>query len=177
MDTSKLEMFWNDIPTEKSNAVCYEDLTKLWNTSERSVRSILHELSSFDAGDDYVLIRSARTKGFYRTDNIAEIREFKKEILNKGRSHFAPIRKINRILNANAEQKSLENNLRFYREAKGLKQSDVCAILKNYDSAIDNSMLSRFENNVCLPTPYQLAIIANIYECQPFELINADLYY
>lgn len=176
MDEYKLELFWNEIPVGKENAITYAELMSKWDETERAVRMVLHELSKFDNGDNYVLIRSARSKGFYRTDDLVEIRAYKQECLNKGRSLFAPIKKINRVINANSTQFEIENNLRVIREGKGLKQADVCKQLQQFDRAIDKSMLSKMENGVCLPTPYQLVIMAQLYGCEPYELINGDLY-
>lgn len=177
VDIMKLELFWDDIPTEKEAAVTYEELKQMWNRCERNVRKILQDLSSFDNGDNYILLRSGKNAGFYKTDNLAEIKEYKQECLNKGRSLFAPIKKINRVINANAEQFSVENNMRVIREEKGMTQADVCRELNKYDKAIDKAMLSKMENAVCMPTPYQLAIMSRIYDCEPYDLIKGDLYY
>jgi hypothetical protein len=169
--------YWDDIPVGKENAVTYEKLCNLWHCDARTARYILHDLSALDNGDNYILIRSSKNKGFYKTDDETEIQAYKRECLNKGRSIFAPVKKINRVLNANTEQYSLENNLRVIRESKGFKQCQVCNIMKQYDKAFDKSLLSKMENGVCLPTYYQLAKLAHIYGCMPSELINADLYY
>lgn len=176
MNNLKLELYWNDIPIGKENAITYDKLINKWNICERKVKYYLHELSSFDNGDDYVLIRSGKSKGFYRTDNVEEIQAYKRECLNKGKSVFAPVKKINRILNTNYNQLEIQNNLRVIREMKGLKQSHVCKQLKKYDKALDKSMLSKMENGICLPTPYQLSLIAKIYGCEPVELVNSELY-
>lgn len=170
----KLELFWHDLPTEKENALSYAELTELWGTGERGVRMILHELSSFDNGDNYILIRSSSGKGFYKTDDPETLEAFRRECLNKGKSLFAPVRKINRVLAANGEQFSIENNLRVRREMAGLKQTEVCARLSAYDFGIDCAMLSKMENGVCLPTPYQLLQIAKIYGCAPAELVRTE---
>lgn len=176
MTDEKLLLFWNDIPNDKANAVTYQDLQELWGRNDREVRKILHKLSSFDNGDDYVLIRSSKAKGFYKTDNTDEIKDYKRECLNKGKSVFAPVKKINRILSQNTNQLTFDNNLRVYRERKGLVQKQVCEFLSQYDSTVDNSLLSKFENGVCLPTPYQLALLAKFYEVSPADLIRVDLY-
>lgn len=89
---------YNDIPIGKENAITYPKLCELWECSERQVRHILHELSYLDNGDNYVLIRSSHGKGFYKTDNMAEIERYKKEIYNRARRTFAPAKKIRRIL-------------------------------------------------------------------------------
>lgn len=176
IDKYKLELYWNDIPIGKENATDYPALVSLWGKSERQVRQILHELSLFDNGDDYILVRSASGKGFYRTDDAATMMAYRKECLSKGKSVFAPVKKINRVLNLNTSQITIDNNLRVIREAKGLKQSEVCRKLKCYDKAVDKSMLSKMENSVCLPTPYQLAILADIYGCMPIDLIDIGIY-
>lgn len=176
MNNLKLELFWNDIPIGKHNAVSYPELTKKWGKDERSVRAILHELSLFDNGDDYILVRSASGKGFFRTDDAPTIKAYRNECLNKGRSIFAPVKKINRILHNDLEQISFENNLRVTRETTGFTQSEVCNFIKQYDKAFDKPMLSKMENGVCLPTPYQLALLARFYGCNPSELVKTDLY-
>lgn len=177
MDNLSLRIYWEDIPIGKENALEYGELCYIWRCDQRKARAILHELSLYDNGDNYILIRSGKCKGFYKTDDESEIQAFKRECLNKGRSVFAPVKKINRVLNADTEQLSLTNNLRVIRESKGLKQCQVCDIMKQYDGAFDNSLLSKMENGVCLPTYYQLAKLAEIYAVQPFELLTVDLYY
>ncbi len=175
LDECKLALYWHELPTGKENAVTYPELCAMWNMSERQARKILHDLSSYDNGDDYILIRSSSGKGFYKTDDETEIKAYKRECLNKGRSVFAPVKKINRVLNANNEQYNLVNNLRVVREAKGLKQTAVCKEMRKLDRAFDNSLLSKMENGVCLPTLQQLTKLAEIYACEPFELVNTEL--
>lgn len=92
------EAYWQDIPTGKENAITYKELCEMWGCSERIARCILHELSSYDNGDQFVLIRSSKSKGFYLTSDTEEIEKYRKECLNKGRSIFAPVKKCNRIL-------------------------------------------------------------------------------
>lgn len=176
MDKTKLELYWSEIPIGKENAIEYPDLCLLWNKKERDVRAILHELSLYDNGDDYILIRSASGKGFYRTDDAETIKAYRTECLNKGKSVFAPVKKINRVLQVNKSQFTLENNMRVIRESRGLKQSEVCKKLKAYDKAVDKSMLSRMENSVCLPTPFQLAVLSDIYGCTPSDLVDVSIY-
>lgn len=176
MKNLKLELFWNDIPVGKQNAVTYPELMQTWGKCERDVRKLLHDLSLYDNGDNYILVRSAGGKGFYKTDDAATIRAYKKECLNKGKSVFAPVKKINRVLQENATQYEIENNLRLEREERGLKQADVCAKMKQFDSCFDIPLLSKMENGVCLPTPYQLSKLAEIYGAKPTDLLNNDLF-
>ena len=177
LSETELREHWADIPIGKDNAYTYEDLCYIWNCEPRTARAILHELSLYDNGDNYILIRSGGRKGFYKTDNDREIRAYKRECLNKGRSVFAPVKKINRVLSEDGTQYNLLNNLRAVRETKGIKQKDVCKRMREFDRSFDKSLLSKMENGVCLPTYYQLSKLAFIYECEPSELITQDLYY
>lgn len=176
MEKTKLELYWNEIPIGKRHPATYSDLMLQWGKSERQVRSILHQLGTYDNGDDYVLIRSASGKGFYRTDDTATIKAYRKECLHKGKSILSPLKKIDRVLNVETFQLEFENNLRVVRESKGLKQSTVCNQMKQFDRAFDKTMLSKMENGFCLPTPSQLAKLAEIYGCVPLELVNTNLY-
>lgn len=170
-------LYWEDIPVGKANAITYNELCELWGYDTRTVRMILQQLSHYDNGDNYILIRSGACKGFYKTDDEKEIEAYKRECLRKGRSVFAPIKKINRVLNADAKQCSMANNLRVIRESRGLTQSQVCAVMQHHDRAFDKSLLSKMENGVCLPTNYQLSKLAEIYAVEPCDLITAELYY
>lgn len=101
-----LEQLWEQIPIGKENAATYSELCEMWNMSERTVRKRLHELSYFDNGDNLILIRSSHGKGFYRTDNLAEIERYKRECTNRARHTFAPLRKIRRVLGTEKINKS-----------------------------------------------------------------------
>lgn len=171
------EFYWNDIPVGKENAVSYNTLCTMWGVDRRTVRAILHNLSLYDNGDNYILIRSSKNGGgFYKTDDPAELQAYKKECLNKGRSNFAPVKKINRVLNSQTEdlQVSIFNNLRTARLTAGLKQEEVIKQMQEYDNHFDVPMLSKFENGFCIPTPYQLAALAKIYGRPTSELFRID---
>lgn len=170
-----LDAYWNDVPIGKENAFDYPTLCSRWRMKEREVRRILHELSFFDNGDDFVLIRSGKTKGFYKTDDKSEIAAYRKECLNKGRSIFAPIKKCNRILNTSPDQIEIFNNLRAVREMNGKKQKEVCKHMKKFDKNFDVSLLSKMENSVCMPTYYQLSKLAEFYGVEQSELIGMGL--
>lgn len=176
MNDIDMEFFWEDIPTGRENAVSYDELGLIWGKCKREVRRLLHDLSLYDNGDNYVLIRSGKSKGFYKTDDLAEIAAYRKECLNKGRSIFAPVKKCNRVLNDCGGQLEIFNNLRAVRESLGMKQKTVCQQMKKYDRAFDVSLLSKMENGVCLPTYAQTAHLAEIYGVQASELIGVDLY-
>lgn len=176
MNDGKLEFYWHELPIGKENAVSYGELCDLWNMSPRMVRKTLHDLSVYDNGDDLILIRSASGRGFYKTDAAAEIEAYRRECLNRGRNVFAPLRKINRVQAVqNAVQYSVENNLRVVRLERGLQQKEVCQAMREFDAAFDVPMLSRMENGACLPTPAQLAKLAQIYAVQPADLIRGEM--
>lgn len=96
------EKYWSDIPIGKENAITYPELCAKWGMSERAVRATLHDLSYLDNEDKYILIRSSFGKGFYKTDDIAEIEKYKRECTNRARRTFAPLRKIRRVLKEQA---------------------------------------------------------------------------
>lgn len=175
-DTAKLELYWNDIPVGRENAIDYNGLVMLWGFNQRTCRRILHDLSAYDNGDDYILIRSARNKGFYRSNEPSEMKAYRHECLNKGKALFVPLKKIGRVLDCNAEQYSITNNLRLYREERGLKQGEVCQQMQTFDAAFNIPMLSKMENGICLPTPMQLVLLSGIYGCKTTELVKTNIY-
>lgn len=174
---NKLASYWDGLPIGKANAITYAELCPLWKVTERAARAILHELSLYDNGDNYILIRSSSGKGFYKTDDEGDIKAYKRECLNKGRSVFAPVKKINRVLTANAGQLTPASGLRAFRERAGLKQSEVCREMQKHEKAFDASLLSKMENGVCLPTNAQILKLAEIYAVDPFELQGIELDY
>lgn len=103
MNDVTLAVYWNMLPVGRDRAASYEDLQMYWCCSKRAVRRILEELSSFDNGDNYVLIRSSRGVGFYRTDDPDDIAAYKREIKSRVRKLCVPLEKINRVL-ADCEQ-------------------------------------------------------------------------
>lgn len=174
--TVSIERYWLSLPTGKENAVDYPTLCKMWDKCEREARRILHDLSLYDNGDDFVLIRSGKTKGFYKTDNKDEIAAFRRECLNKGRSVFAPVRKCNRILKVNTEQFEFFNNLRTVREAVGMSQVEVVRKMREIDIHFDAPLLSKMENGVCMPTQRQTEKLAEIYGVEPSEIVRVELF-
>ena len=170
-----LELYWQEIPEGKENAVDYPRLCEMWDRSEREARRILHDLSLYDNGDDFVLIRSGKSKGFYKTDNKDEIAAYRRECLSKGRSIFAPVKKCNRILKEKSEQFEFFNNLRAVRVAKGMSQPEVCRKMREIDMHFDVPLLSKMENGVCLPNPMQTARLAEIYGVEPCELVRVEI--
>lgn len=95
---NNFDYYWACLPIGRENAITYPELCAKWNCTERKVRYILHELSYFDNGDRFILIRSSHGKGFYKTDNVIEISRYKKECINRARHTFAPLKKIRRVM-------------------------------------------------------------------------------
>lgn len=99
----KLEMYYNDIPIGKQNAITYKELCLKWHCNERRVRIILHKLSYLDNNDDYVIIRSSHGKGFYRTNDSGEIESYIKECTNRASNIFKTLKKARRVLKQQAK--------------------------------------------------------------------------
>ena len=174
MNETTLAVYWNMLPVGRDRAASYEDLQLYWSADARRVRKILEELSRFDNGDNYVLIRSSRGIGFYRTDDPDDIAAYKREVKSRVRKISAPLKKINRVLNdilpADINY-SFENNLKLVRRERNMRQACVVAAMKEYDPCFDVSTLSRFENGWALPTPAQLRGLSIIYGCAPSDLV------
>lgn len=62
------------------------------------------------------------------------------------------------------------NNIKKFRLERGLTQKEVTEYLRRYDERIDSSMLSRFENELCYPTPLIMRSLCNVLKCLPEEL-------
>ena len=90
--------YYSEIPIGKENAVSRYRLAANWHVSERRVRKIIQELRAADFGDEYVIVSSSHGRGYYRTDNLEEIEKFKREVVNRAKHTFLPLKKVNRIL-------------------------------------------------------------------------------
>jgi transcriptional regulator with XRE-family HTH domain len=64
--------------------------------------------------------------------------------------------------------------MKVIRLERNLYQQDVVEYMRKFDLSFDTPMLSKFENGFCLPTPYQLMKLAELYECKPSDLIVID---
>lgn len=173
-----LELHWQSIPVGKENAATYARLERMWGMSERRVRGMLAELSGYDNGDNYILIRSSRGGGFYRTDDPADIAAYKRECHSRATKTFAPLKKINKVLRrldaASGINGSLLNNIQSVRMERGLSQAEVCRRLRERGIIADVSLLSKIENGYALPTPAQLVVMADVLSCDPSDLTGVD---
>lgn len=173
-----LEKMYYDIPIGRENAISKEELQELWGfSSERVVRNTVAELRKIDNGDNFVIVSLSSCKGFYRTDNPEDILRYKKETLNRAKHTFAPLGKVNRILLEHDAQLELTapNKLKEAREAAGYKANEVVPIIRKYDPSFDKSMMSKIENDKCLPTRLQLSIMANLYKKPIAELTGVEI--
>ena len=73
-----MEKYYNDIPVGKQNAVTKEVLTVKWGMTERGVRKVIQELRLADFGDDYIIISLSTGKGYYKSNDLEEIKAYKK---------------------------------------------------------------------------------------------------
>lgn len=91
------EYYWSTLPIGKENAYTYSYLCTMWNCNERHARKIMQELSNFDNGDNYVLIRSSHNKGFYLSNDIEEIKMYLRECESRAKNIFRTVKKARRI--------------------------------------------------------------------------------
>lgn len=96
----KAEEYRKLIPVGAENAATYGELSAWWGVSHRTVRRILHDLSIVEPPDGLVIIRSSHNKGFYRTDDIKQIRMYQKEIVNRAHNTLKPAYIIDGYLKA-----------------------------------------------------------------------------
>lgn len=94
----RLAAMWDSLPVGRCNAITYGELCSMWGVSKRVARKYLHDLGALDNGDNLVLIRSGKGRGFYRTDNPAEIRAYRAECIAKGKSIMSAAKKCSRVL-------------------------------------------------------------------------------
>lgn len=157
--------YYNDLPIGKHNAATKDQLMHRWKMSERGVRKIISDLRALDLEDDFIIVSLSTGKGYYKTNDIEEIKAFKKEVTNRGRHTFIPLRKVNKIL---AMQST--NALKEKRLALNITTKEAIEYVKAVDPAFDKSLLSKIENGRCNPTNNQLFRLAELYESTPEEL-------
>lgn len=102
--------YWNSIPIGYENRKTYSQLCDEWGVSRRSVRHILHRLAESDNGDRFVLIRSAYSTGFYKTDDPREIERYRREVISRASNTFSMLKKINRVTGEDSAQLKIELN-------------------------------------------------------------------
>ena len=103
-----LQDYWESLPIGYENRKTYSELMDEWGASRRYVRHILHRLSATDNGDGTVLIRSAYSTGFYRTDDLDEIARYRNEVVSRATNTFSMLKKINRVRGEDPSQLKIE---------------------------------------------------------------------
>ncbi len=95
-----MKMYYESIPIGRENAITRKELAKKWGVSDRLARATIAKLRAEDNGDDFVIVAYSSQKGYFRTDDVKEIRRFEREMCNRARNTFAPLRKARRVLRA-----------------------------------------------------------------------------
>ena len=72
----------------------------------------------------------------------------------------------------NDNKNIISENLRSYREAAGLSQSQLAAKLQTVGINIDQQMISRIEKNQRQVTDYELAALCDILGVKPENMLN-----
>lgn len=93
-----LDELWQDIPVGKEHAITRAALARKWGMSDRVARSMIAKLRAQDNGDEYVIVAYSSGKGYYRTNDPQDIDHFIKEMTNRARNTFAPLKKARRVL-------------------------------------------------------------------------------
>jgi hypothetical protein len=57
-------------------------------------------------------------------------------------------------------------------QAADIMQKDLLEVVKQTDTRVDKSLLSKYVNNVCLPTPTQLTAITNALGCDVLDIYD-----
>ena len=89
---------YEDIPIGSKNAISRAELSRKWKCSDRDARRIIADLRAEDNGDEYIIVAYSSGKGYYRTNDKAEIDHFVKEMSKRARNTFAPLKKARRVL-------------------------------------------------------------------------------
>lgn len=100
--------YWELIPIGYENRKTYGELCEEWGANKRYVRYILHRLAEQDNGDRYVLIRSAYSNGFYKTDDWLEIERYRREVISRAANTLSMLKKINRVQGFNENQLTID---------------------------------------------------------------------
>lgn len=92
----------SDIPIGRNNAISRKALAALWGCSDREAR---HEIARMrrDSSDGYAILSSSRSpRGYWRSNNSAEISEFIRETESRARNTFGALRGARDILKKTA---------------------------------------------------------------------------
>lgn len=86
-----------DIPIGAKNAISRRDLALLWNVNDRMVRRIIADMRTVDDGRGYVIVSVSRGRGYYRSNDPAEIDRFISEMQSRIRGTYKAIKAAKKI--------------------------------------------------------------------------------
>ena len=76
----------DDIPVGRENAISRSELARKWGVSDRIARRYVADLRTVDDGTNYVIVSVSRFSGYYRTNDVQEIRWFIAEMTKRIRN-------------------------------------------------------------------------------------------
>lgn len=93
-----VEILYNDIPIGRENAVTKQQLAIKWGINERRVRETIARLRLIDFQDNFVIVSFSDSKGYFKTNNIYEIKHFIAETENRAREIRKPLKRAYEVL-------------------------------------------------------------------------------
>jgi len=88
-----------NIPIGRENAITKEELCKLWQCDEREARAQIAMFRTNPSEDSYAILSSSKTPaGYWRSDELCEIKEFIRETENRAKNTFRMLKDARRIL-------------------------------------------------------------------------------
>ena len=76
----------DDIPVGRENAISRSELARKWGVSDRIARRYVAYLRTIDDGTNHVIVSVSRFSGYYRTNDVQEIRWFIAEMTKRIRN-------------------------------------------------------------------------------------------
>jgi hypothetical protein len=109
-------------------------------------------------------------RGYKAATSVEEIDRSLADLEKRSFSMLKATRRARMAL-GNVRQGSY-NNLREIRQNRGLTGMALVRLMKEKDPKFDSPTLSRIENGKVLPTPETLSQLAEILECETWEIVN-----
>ena len=90
-----------DIPIGRENAIKRRDLARVWKCDEREVRRLVALMRTEPTEDMYVVLSSSsNSAGYWRSNDVHEIRAFVAEMSARARHTFLALRHAKKALGA-----------------------------------------------------------------------------
>ena len=109
-------------------------------------------------------------RGYKAATSVEEIDKSLADLEKRSFSMLKATRKARMAL-GNVRQGSY-NNLAEIRKNRGLTGTALVRLMKEKNPQFDSPTLSRIENGKVLPTPETLTQLADILECETWEIVN-----